>query len=67
MKLPKGVTYNKAKNRYKVVYRSIFVGYYTSLVDAKDTLELMSVKYLQEQEKMLNNMNKFAKILREGE
>ena len=64
MKLPKGITYNKARNRFKVVYKGLFVGYHTTLADAQESLDLISVKYLHQHKKMMQNLENYAKMIR---
>lgn len=60
----KGITFNKEKGRYKVVYRGIFCGYYDNVKTAEQVLHMVDMKYLQDHKKLIDNLKEYVNMVK---
>lgn len=60
----KGITFNKEKGKYKVVYRNVFCGYYKDFKIADKVLHMVDMKYLQDYKKLMDNLKEYVNMIK---
>lgn len=66
MNTPKGITFNKDRNKFRVIYKGIFCGYYDNLPIALQVHKMIDMKYLQDYKKLMTNLKEYVNLIKGG-